>query len=302
MLGATRPGYLGASPPPSCTIESREHNSYYERPEYAREMPWFRKKEKPEKGKDEAKEPEAKEEKKEAPSPSEEKGKAAEPEGTKGEAKKPEAKETPQPGEIEAVVNEVHGALVNLGLTVPPTRAVFGKRIAAYPGGEAAFVSDYRSEPYRAVTRVLADWLGFRVPDLFEPDALLSDVNTRLSSFKLSVQAKDLTWLDQELNLRKAKLVLGDQERVVRFKDARDLLKSINDMLVPKKLAFVELETWADDFAFLLVREPRWDKIAATDRVVVKADQTAKGGECGECGAPVGKHWSDCLKCGAVFN
>jgi len=35
--------------------------------------------------------------------------------------------------------------------------------------------------------------------------------------------------------------------------------------------------------------------------VVVKADQTAKGGECGECGAPVGKYWSDCLKCGAVF-
>lgn len=267
-------------------------------------MPWFRKKQKPEKGKDEAKEPDVKEdtaETKEAPSTLAEEGKAAEPEAKEGEAQKPEAKEPP-PGEIEAVVNDVHAGLVDLGLTVPPTRAVFGKRIATYPGGEVAFVSDYRSEPYRAVTRALADWLGFRVPEAFEPEALLSEVNTRLSSFKLSVQAKDLSWLDQELNLRKARLVLGDQERVVRFKDARDLLKSINDLLVPKKLAFVELETWADDFAFLLVREPRWDKIAAVDLVVVKADQTAKGGgECGECGAPVGKHWSDCLKCGAVF-
>ena len=153
----------------------------------------------------------------------------------------------------------------------------------------------------RAVTRVLADWLGFRVPDVFEPEALLSAMNLRLSSFKLSVQMKDLTWLDKELNLRKTRLSVGDQERVVRFKDARDLMKSVNELLAPKKIAIIELETWADDFAFLLVRDPQWDKIAATDLVVVKADQTAKGGECGECGAPVGKYWSDCLKCGAVF-
>lgn len=105
----------------------------------------------------------------------------------------------------------------------------------------------------------------------------------------------------QGISLRKAKLVLGDQEKVVRFKDARDLLKSVNELLVPKKLAFLELETWADDYAFLIVREPRWDKIAKNAFVIVKADQTANGGECGECGAPVGKYWSDCLKCGAVF-
>jgi len=263
-------------------------------------MPFkFWKKEKPEKGKEEAEREEKKEAKKETPAPAEAKGKAAEPEG-----KKPEGKAEPkplQPGEIEVVVNEVHTALVNLGLTVPPTRAVFGKRVAAYPGGEAAFVADYRSVPHRAVTRVLADWLGFRAPDAFNSDALLSEVNLRLSSFKLNVQSKDLTWLDQELNLRKARLVLGDQEKVVRFKDARDLLKSVNDLLVSKKLVFVELETWADDFAFILIREPPWDKIARTQLVVVKADQTAKDGECGECGAPVGKYWSDCLKCGAVF-
>jgi len=153
----------------------------------------------------------------------------------------------------------------------------------------------------KAVTRVLVDWLGFRVPETFELDAILPEVNPRLSSFKLTLAAKDLTWLDRELNLRKVKLILGDQEKVVRFKDARDFLKGVNELLANRKLAFVELETWADDFAFLLVRDPRWDKLKNPELVVVKADQTATGGECGECGAPVGKYWSDCLKCGAVF-
>jgi hypothetical protein len=260
----------------------------------------FWKKDKPEKGKEEGEADEGKE----TPAPEGEKGKPAELEGRKGEPKKPEGKAAPrppQPGEIEAVANEVHAALVNLGLTVPPTRGVFGKRVAAYPGGETAFVADYRSAPHRAVTRVLADWLGFRAPEAFEPATLLSEVNLRLSSFKLNVHLKDLMWLDQELNLRKARLALGDQEKVVRFKDARDLLRSVNDLLVSRKLVFVELETWADDYAFILVREPPWGRIAETELVVVKADQTAKGGECGECGAPVGRFWSDCLKCGAVF-
>jgi hypothetical protein len=275
----------------------------------------FWKKDKAEKGKEEAEKPEAKEETGEAkekpappeetrkPEPAEKRAEAKKGETGKVEPKKPEGKPAPPPTpqEIEAALNEAHEVLVDLGLTVPPTRPVFGKRVAGYPGGEAAFAASYRSERHRAVTRVLADWLGFRVPDAFEPDALLSEVNLRLSSFKLSIQLKDLTWLDKELNLRKAKLVMGDVERVVRFKDARDFVKSVNELIGSKKLAFLELETWGDDYAFLLVREPRWDKIAATDWVVVKAEQTAKGGECGECGAPVGKYWSDCLKCGAVF-
>src|SRR5438552_3611277 len=176
----------------------------------------FWKKEKPETGKeekaDEKKEPE---EKKPMPAVREEKVKPAEPEVKKAEAKKAEAKKPeaqkpetkapprpPQPGEVEAAVNEAHAAIVETGLTVPQTRTVFAKRVASYPGGEAAFL---------------------------------------------------------------------------------------------------ELETWADDYAFLIVREPRWDKIAKNAFVIVKADQTANGGECGECGAPVGKYWSDCLKCGAVF-
>jgi hypothetical protein len=259
----------------------------------------FWKKEKPEKGK-EKEEPAEPKEGKEAVPPA---GKAKpEPEAKKAEAKKPEEKpRPPSPQDFEAIIGEVHTSLVDLGLTVPPTRSVFGKRISAYPGGEAAFGAEFQSARHRAVTRVLGDWLGFHVPEAFEPPSLLAEVNLRLSSFKLAIGMKDLTWLDKELNLRKAKLVMADQERVVRFKDARDLLRSINDLLGPKKVAFLELETWADDFAFIMVREPRWDKIAGTDLVVVKAEQTAKGGECGECGAPVGKYWSDCLKCGAVF-
>lgn len=262
----------------------------------------FWKKEKPEKGKQEEEAAaKAKEEQAEAarkPAPPEEK--VPKPEAP---AKKPEAKPPapPKPGAVDALIDEVHAGLVDLGLTVPPTKAVFAKRVAAYPGSEAAFLAAYESEPYRAVTRVLADWLGFRVPEQFEPDELLKEVNLRLSSFKLSVTSRDLSWLDQELNLRKAKLVLGDQEKVVRFKDARDFLKSVNELIASKKLAFLELETWTDDFGFILVREPKWDRLADTELVVVKADQTAKGGECGECGAPVGKYWSDCLKCGAVF-
>src|SRR2546430_11018945 len=257
------------------------------------------KKEKPETGKAE-KAAEQLKEKKEKAAPPEPKAPKPEP-----EAKKPELKAAPttgpKPGDAVAFVNQAHAGLVDLGLTVAPTKAVFAKRVAAYPGGDAAFVAEYRSAPYKAVTRVLADWLGFRVPETFELDAILKDVNPRLSSFKLSLAAKDLTWLDQELNLRKVKLILGDQEKVVRFKDARDLLKGVNEILASRKLAFVELETWADDFAFLLVRDPRWDKLKNPELVVVKADQTATGGECGECGAPVGKYWSDCLKCGAVF-
>ena len=261
----------------------------------------FWKKDKAEKGKPETAPGKERAETKKAPPVVEEKAKPAEPETKPQEAKKPETKAPPQPMDLESAVNAAHAALVEMGLTVPPTKAVFAKRVAAYPGGESAFAAEFQSAPYRAVTRVLSDWLGFRVPDVFEPEKLLSEVNLRLSSFKLSAQMKDLVWLDKELNLRKAKISVGDQERVVRFKDARDLLKSVNELLAPKKVAFLELETWADDFAFILVRDPRWDKIVGTDLVVVKADQTAKGGECGECGAPVGKYWSDCLKCGAVF-
>src|SRR5712691_1995239 len=256
----------------------------------------FWKKEKPETGKAEK----AAEKPKEKTAPPEPKAPKPEP-----EAKKPEPKAAPpagpKPGDAEAFVTEAHAGLVGLGLTVPPTKAVFAKRVAAYPGGEAAFVAEYRSTPYRAITRVLIDWLGFRVSETFEPAAVLAEINRRLSSFNLSIAMKDLSWLDQELNLRKAKLIFGDQERVVRFKDVRDLMKGVNEMLATRKIAFVELETWGDDFAFLLVREPRWDKLSDPELVVVKADQTAKGGECGECGAPVGKYWSDCLKCGAVF-
>ena len=206
------------------------------------------------------------------------------------------------PADLEGVVAEVHAGLVDLGLTIPGTKGVFAKRVAEFPGGAAEFVRLYHDKPFRAGTAILAGWLGFLVPADFEPSKLLSDANLRLSSFKLAVQMSDLTWLDEELGLRKARLRLGDEEKVVRFRDARDFVKGVNELLEPKKIAFLELETWSSDDAFLLVRDPKWDKLAATSLVVVKALQTAVGGECGECGAPVGTNWHDCVSCGAVFS
>src|SRR5207302_9271077 len=131
-----------------------------------------------EKGKEEkADERKEKEEKKPTPAPREEKVKPAEPEVKKAEAKKAEAKKPeaqkpetkapprpPQPGEVEAAVNEAHAAIVKTGLTVPQTRTVFAKRAASFPGGEAAFLADLRSTPHRAVTRVLADRRVVHVP------------------------------------------------------------------------------------------------------------------------------------------
>ena len=205
----------------------------------------FWKKDKPEKGKPEKETAEPQEKPKEPPAAKPAptvKAAKAEPVPKKPEEKPGAPAAPPKPGEVEVFVTEAHAGLVDLGLTVAPTKAVFAKRVAAYPGGDAAFVAEYRSAPYKAVTRVLADWLGFRVPETFELGAILKHVNPRLSSFKLALAAKDLTWLDQELNLRKVKLILGDQEKVVRFKDARDLLKGVNEILASRKLAFVAFE------------------------------------------------------------
>ncbi len=274
-------------------------------------MPFkFWKREKPEKEKGEA----GDEKKKESPArataapEAEPKSKAAAPASTVAAAPKAAAgKAEPVPGpappaaEVEATLAEVHAGLVDLGLTIPGTKAVFRKRVAAMPGGAAQFAALYRERPHRAGTQVLATWLGFTAPADFDPVQLLADVNLRLSSFKLSIQMSDVTWLDQELSLRKARLRSGDVEKVVRFKDARDFVKGVNELIAPRKLVFLELETWAADHAFLLVREPRWEKLAATQLVVVKAPQTAVGGECGECGAAVGANWHDCLSCGVVF-
>ncbi len=270
-------------------------------------MPFkFWKREKPEKEKGAPEEPKAKEPSSKADAVVTEKTKAAAaaekptPKATEAAKAPAAAPAVPQP-EIDAAVAEVHAALVELGLTIPGTKAVFAKRVAEFPGGAAQFATTYRQKPYRAGTQILVAWLGFIAPAEFDPGKLLADVNLRLSSFKLSVQMSDLTWLDQELGLRKARLRFGDQEKVVRFKDARDFVKGVNELLAPRKMTFLELETWTTDHAFLLAREPKWDKLAATNLVVVKAPQTAVGGECGECGAAVGANWRDCLSCGAVF-
>lgn len=275
-------------------------------------MPFkFWKRDKSEKEKGEAEKPE-KEEKDLEKAPTEEAAGIREEVPKEKPAAKTEAalaKEAPreiptpaaEPAAVDAIASEVHAGLVNLGLTIPATKGVFTKRVAAYPGGTTAFVEAYETARYRATTNLLADWLAFRAPADFTPEKLLEEINLRLSSFKLTIRMSDLTWLDQELSLRKARLNLDGQDKVVRFKDARDFIRGINELVASRKIVFLELETWSDAFAFLLVRDPKWDKLASTDLVVVKAPQTAVGGECGECGAPVGQNWHDCLSCGAVF-
>lgn len=201
----------------------------------------------------------------------------------------------------EAAIREAHAALVDLGLTTPATKAIFEKRVAAYSGGPEGFAKDYREEPHRATTRVLVEWLAVRAPIDFDPPGFLEEVNPRLSSFGLSAELRELTWLDKELGLRKGRVLIGGQEKIVRFKDPRDFVRGVNELIAPKRAVFLELETWSDEFAFLLARDPQWDRLAASEAVVVKSPQTAVGGQCGECAAPVGKYWHDCLTCGAVF-
>src|SRR5207245_11194239 len=98
----------------------------------------FWKKEKPETGKAEKAAEELKETKEKAAPPE---LKASKPEP---EAKKPEPKAAPpavpKPGDAAAFVNQAHAGLVALGLTVPPTTAVFAKPVGVSPGGGAAFV------------------------------------------------------------------------------------------------------------------------------------------------------------------
>jgi len=201
-----------------------------------------------------------------------------------------------------AVVRTIHEGLVELGLVAKPTKDIFAKKVAAYPGGLDGFLEVHETEPWKPTTQVLAGWLALRANADFDPEALLEEVNPRLSSFGMSIAIEGLSWLDAELGLRKAKLRLADRDRIVRFKDPRDFLRGVNELVATKKLALIELETWGgDDLAFLLVRDPKWLGLADTDLVVVKDSQTATGGECAECGAKVGKRWYDCLSCGAVF-
>src|SRR5437899_12671211 len=120
---APRPGYLSPSMRRRSGLRSSEHNSYYEPPGFPRQMPLrFGKKDKPEKGKPEKETEEPKEKPKEPaapkPAPSERAAKAA-------EKPAPPPTAPPKPGEVEVFVNEAHAGLVDLGLTVAPTKAVF---------------------------------------------------------------------------------------------------------------------------------------------------------------------------------
>lgn len=222
------------------------------------------------------------------------------PEAAKAAPPAASPKDAPK-GDANETLHTAHGGLVALGLTTGATRDIFVKRAAAYPGGSEAFLKLHAAEPHKANTLLLGQWLGVAAKTDFDPQAFLAEVNPRLSSFGFSIGMQDVTWLDKDLGLRKARFRLGELEKVVRFKDPRDFVKGINELVAPRKVALIELETWSDDHAFLLVREPNWTALAQTELVVVKDPRTATGGQCGECGANVGIHWYDCLSCGAVL-
>lgn len=209
---------------------------------------------------------------------------------------KPAAERTP--GEI---VTDVHHALVEVGLTIEGTREVFRKRVEEEFGSLEAFVQEYKAEASKAVTGFIASWLGFQVPAQFTLDELLYAANQRLSSFGIQVSATNETRVKETQGLREATFALGDQKSVLQFQTPREVFSEINAMVKDRGVRFLELETWSEDYAFMLAKSPHWDKLAASPIVVVKAEETATDGECPQCGARAGEKWASCTGCGAAF-
>jgi hypothetical protein len=203
------------------------------------------------------------------------------------------------PATPEELVNGAHRALVEAGLTIEGTREVFRKRVEGEFGSIDAFAQVYRADPSKAVTRFIASWLGFPVPASFTLNELLHSANQRLSSFGIQVNAADERVVDEGSGVREATLTLQEQQAVVEFQTPREVLAQVGEMIQDRGVRFLELETWSDDYAFMLAKSPRWDKLASGKPVVVKAPETATDGECLECGAKVGENWASCIRCNA---
>ncbi len=240
------------------------------------------------------------EEKKPAPPPSKPAQKAEAPKAEAPAAAPAPAPPKP-PATPEEIVNGVHHALVEAGLTVEGTRDVFRKRVEETSGSLDAFAQEYRADPPKAVTGFVASWLGFRVSARFTLDELLKEANQRLSSFGMAVVASSERVVDREAGMREATFTLQEQETVLRFGTPRDVLGGMNAMIQERGVRFLELETWTDDYAFILAKPPRWEKLASGRPVVIKAPETATDGECPQCGAMAGEKWASCISCGAPF-
>ena len=211
-------------------------------------------------------------------------------------AAKPAAERTP-----EEIVNGVHRSLVEAGLAIEGTREVFRKRAEEKFGSLDGFAKEYRADPSKAVTGFIASWLGFQVPGEFALDDLLYNANQRLSGFGVQVGVSDEKLVDRASGMREATFTLQEQQTVLQFQTPREVLNEVNAMIEDRGARFIELETWSDGYAFMLVKSPRWDKLASGKPVVVKAAETATDGDCPECGSKVGEKWASCIGCNAVF-
>ena len=198
-------------------------------------------------------------------------------------------------------MTQVHQQLVEVGLTIEGTREVFKKRVEEEFGSLEAFAKEFKAAPPKAVTGFIASWLGFPVPAQFTLDDLLYNANQRLSGFGVQVSATNEMSVRETEGLREATFALGDHKAVVQFRTPRDIFNEINAMMKDRGVRFLELETWSEDYAFMLAKSPHWDKLAASPIVIVKADETATNGECPECGARAGEKWASCTGCGATF-
>lgn len=216
--------------------------------------------------------------------------------------KKPEGPKTevPQvPKSPRDLVASTHRRLVEAGLTIEGTREVFMNRVNAEFGSLDAFAHAVEADAPRAVTRFLTKWLGFQLAPSVPLADILHDANQRLSGFKLKIDASEELRASDAEGLRETTLQMGDLAVTIQYRTARDVFIEINEILVDHGVRFLELETWTDDYAFMLVRSPVWEVLEPGDFVVAKALETATAGECRECSSPTGQNWARCIACDA---
>ncbi len=232
--------------------------------------------------------------------------------------KKPEGKPTARPAEKAPakaaekaalpakrppldVAAEIHKGLVESGLAMEGTREVFKKRLAEKFGSIEGFEGTMKEDPQGTVTGFVVSWLGFTVPAKFDLADLLYSANQRLSSFGIQVNAADEVSVDDAQGLREATFTLGDAQTILQFQIPREVFNEINAMIRDRGVRFIELETWSDDYAFMLVKNPKWDSLARAELVIVKTEETATGGDCPECGSRVGERWATCIACNTAI-
>ena len=242
-----------------------------------------------------------KEEAKPAPSPPKKpEGKPA-PKAAEKAAPKAAEKAPPEKRAPVDVATEVHRGLVEAGLAMEATRDVFKKRLAEKFGSIEEFEKTMKQDPQVTLTGFVVSWLGFTIPGKFDLAGLLYSANQRLSSFGIQVSASDEVSVDDGQGLREATFTLGDSQTILQFQTPREVFNEINTMIRDRGVRFIELETWSDGYAFMLVKSPNWESLARAELVVVKAEETATVGECPECGSRIGDRWATCIACNTAI-